>query len=345
MALAGVVLPTYNRGHLLPEALGSIAAQTFRDFRVAIADDGSTDDTKTRVAQVCAEHPALDGRVEYLLLPHGGVAAARNVAIRALRGVKYIAFLDSDDLWRPHHLARAVALLEQEPDVAVVFARVETAALTGGWWTPERVAIREERMRAPLRFEARRLDDVVILDSHAVPHALLQDVFSLPTSTVVVRASVVGTCDWFDPSLAVHEDSEFYLRLAMAGQGFAFFDAAHCATRHLGDNLTGDASLDRLVTLARMTSVLAYCQRKLGMCVAKADRRSVLRELADQAYLVGQCLAEQRQWGAARRHYVRSLGYKPARLALRALGRSLVPDRVLARMRRASAGDARPGAV
>ncbi len=93
-----VVIPTFNRCELLQRAVKSVFAQTESDYEIIIVDDGSQDDT----SKIFGNYE--DPRVRYLCLPHKGACAARNAGIAAARG-KYIALLDSDDIWRPEKLS------------------------------------------------------------------------------------------------------------------------------------------------------------------------------------------------------------------------------------------------
>jgi glycosyltransferase involved in cell wall biosynthesis len=97
-----VIMPTYNRAALLPDAVRSVQAQTWRDWELIIVDDGSVDDTAAVL-----ESLSRDDRRLRLLANEGarGPAGARNTGIRAARGAA-IAFLDSDDCWEPSILAR-----------------------------------------------------------------------------------------------------------------------------------------------------------------------------------------------------------------------------------------------
>jgi glycosyltransferase involved in cell wall biosynthesis len=96
-----VVIPTYNRAELLREALASAVAQTLPPLEILVADDGSEED----VAAVVAEFAPI---ARHLPLAHSGLpAAARNAALQEARG-ELLAFLDSDDAWRPDKLARQV---------------------------------------------------------------------------------------------------------------------------------------------------------------------------------------------------------------------------------------------
>ena len=92
-----VIIPTYNRRALIGRAVDSALNQTEKDIEVIIADDGSTDGTAELFSM------AQDPRVRYLPLRHRGACAARNAGLEAARG-EYIAFLDSDDVWRPDKL-------------------------------------------------------------------------------------------------------------------------------------------------------------------------------------------------------------------------------------------------
>ncbi|MGO2113214.1 MAG: glycosyltransferase family 2 protein, partial [Pseudoclavibacter sp.] len=104
--LVSVVLPTWNRAHLLADAIASVHAQTYENWQLIIADDGSVDDTE----HVLAAEAARDARITVLRLVHEGVSAARNAALRAATG-EYVAFLDSDKRWDREFLRTMVGYL------------------------------------------------------------------------------------------------------------------------------------------------------------------------------------------------------------------------------------------
>lgn len=91
MPLFSVIIPTYNRRQLLPQALASVWAQTLTDYEVVVVDDGSSDGTREWLATV-------SDRVRVLVQENRGPGAARNLGIQNAVG-EYIAFLDSDDIW------------------------------------------------------------------------------------------------------------------------------------------------------------------------------------------------------------------------------------------------------
>ena len=113
-----VIIPTYNRAHLIGRAIQSVLYQTYQDFEIIVVDDASTDNTEEVVSNFD------DERIRYIRLKEnsGTSAAPRNTAIRIARG-EYIAFQDSDDEWLPEKLEKQMRLFEIQPlEVGVVYA-------------------------------------------------------------------------------------------------------------------------------------------------------------------------------------------------------------------------------
>jgi glycosyltransferase involved in cell wall biosynthesis len=104
MPKVSIILPTYNRADTIMRAIRSVQAQTFQDWELIVVDDGSTDDTASLIA-------AVEPRMVLIRQPNRGFTEARNAGIRAARS-PYIAFLDSDDEFMPHHLELCVAFLD-----------------------------------------------------------------------------------------------------------------------------------------------------------------------------------------------------------------------------------------
>lgn len=98
-----VIIPTYNRGALLPIAIESVFRQTYLDYELIVVDDGSTDDTRERLL------PSID-RIRYFYQPNRGVSAARNAGVKLAQG-QWISMLDSDDVWHPTKLRRQMDAL------------------------------------------------------------------------------------------------------------------------------------------------------------------------------------------------------------------------------------------
>jgi glycosyltransferase involved in cell wall biosynthesis len=106
-----VVLPCYNRAWSVAAAVASVLAQDYTDFELIVVDDGSHDETRACLAP-------FGDRLRLVRQQHRGVSAARNRGVREARG-ELIAFLDSDDLWRPPKLTRQTAYFDAHPEALI----------------------------------------------------------------------------------------------------------------------------------------------------------------------------------------------------------------------------------
>ena len=107
--LVSVVMPTYNCGKYISKSIDSVIAQTMTDWELQIVDDCSTDNTAEIVGEYLERYP----NIHYYKLPNnGGPAVARTEAIKRTTG-KYVAFLDSDDLWMPEKLEKQVCFMQK----------------------------------------------------------------------------------------------------------------------------------------------------------------------------------------------------------------------------------------
>jgi glycosyltransferase involved in cell wall biosynthesis len=109
--LVSVILPTYNRGWILTEAIDSVLAQDYKEYELIVVDDGSTDNTREIL-------DTYGQNIIVLRQTNKGVSAARNRGI-AEAGGQLIAFLDSDDLWLPRKLSRQVDFFNLNPDAVI----------------------------------------------------------------------------------------------------------------------------------------------------------------------------------------------------------------------------------
>jgi glycosyltransferase involved in cell wall biosynthesis len=118
--LVTAILPVHDRARWVARAVGSVLAQTYPSIEILVVDDGSTDGTREVLA-------GFGTRIDVLAQPRAGAYAARNAALARARG-DLVAFIDSDDAWRPDRLARQVPLFER-PGVGLVFG--DAAHVTG----------------------------------------------------------------------------------------------------------------------------------------------------------------------------------------------------------------------
>src|SRR5947199_3249480 len=124
--LVSVVIIFLDAERFLDEAIGSVFAQTYREWELLLVDDGSTDTSRNIALRYAEKHP---DKVRYLAHSGGqnrGMSASRNLGIAHAKG-GYIAFLDADDVWLPNKLEHQVALLESQPAAGMVYGPTE-------WW-------------------------------------------------------------------------------------------------------------------------------------------------------------------------------------------------------------------
>ncbi|MBP7508760.1 MAG: glycosyltransferase [Prolixibacteraceae bacterium] len=115
--LISVIIPTFNRGKIILDAINSVLNQTYKKYELIVVDDGSTDNTFEVLNNLIA-----NGSITFLKQTNKGPAAARNAGVMISKG-EYIAFLDSDDLWLPVYLEIMLNSLSQAPKrVGIVYS-------------------------------------------------------------------------------------------------------------------------------------------------------------------------------------------------------------------------------
>ncbi len=110
-----VIIPTYNRAHLIGQTIETVFRQGYQDYEVIVVDDGSTDDTPSALA-------SYKDRIRVFTQPNAGPGVARNLGIQNARG-RYVAFLDSDDFWFPWTLSTYAAVIEKYQTVSLITAK------------------------------------------------------------------------------------------------------------------------------------------------------------------------------------------------------------------------------
>ncbi len=184
MPKVSVIIPTYNRLSMLKEAVDSVLAQNFEDMELIVVDDGSTDGT-------VEEMKRYGGRVKFFQYSESrGVSAARNRGILRARG-KYIAFLDSDDLWVKGKLKIQVAFLDDNPHYPVCYT--------------DEIWIRKGKRVNPMLKHAKYSGWIF---EKCLPLCIISP------SSVMMRRKLFSRVGLFDEALAVCEDYDFWLRVS-----------------------------------------------------------------------------------------------------------------------------------
>lgn len=130
--IVSVIVPCYNQGIFLEETLLSVLAQNFKNWECILVNDGSTDNTE----EICQQYCLQDNRFKYFYKENGGLSSSRNFGILKSFG-KFILPLDSDDKIASNYFSLAVAILENEPNVKIVYGRAKYFGKRKGEWLLE----------------------------------------------------------------------------------------------------------------------------------------------------------------------------------------------------------------
>jgi glycosyltransferase involved in cell wall biosynthesis len=184
--MISVIIPTYNSGIFISEAIHSVLRQTCTDYEIIVIDDGSTDNTRGIIENNFPQ-------IRYFYIPNQGAASARNYGIRRARG-EFIAFLDADDLWLPEKLEKQLKVFNADQELMLVFTEHRGFDTTG---FRETIFLKKERL----------------MKGDIVKNIFFYSHVALPT--VMVRRQVFQEIGYFDDNLKVAEDDNLWMRIAL----------------------------------------------------------------------------------------------------------------------------------
>lgn len=191
-----IVLPTYNRAEWIVKAIDSILSQEFSSWELLIINDGSTDETESKLKGYLG-NPSI----KLLNTSNRGVSAARNLGIEKSRG-DLIAFIDSDDQWEPQKLSLQVQFLKKYPEVPLVHG--------------EEIWIRNGVRVNPMKKHKKSGGDVF---------ADALKLCCISPSTVLLRRSLLNEVGYFREDFPVCEDYDLWLKITSQYQ-IGFIDEA-----------------------------------------------------------------------------------------------------------------------
>lgn len=189
-----VIIPAFNAANTIARSIDSVRAQNFPSLEIIVIDDGSTDQTVSKVKALIQPRENIS---LITLERNRGVSAARNAGLAQANG-KYLAFLDADDIWLPGKLAKQIEAIECDPEVTIVSCNSLLLSPTG-----ER--IKEGHVNRP-----------PVQGPDAWKTLLIYNF--MPTPTILTRTSLAKSVGGFDESLKVGEDLDLWIRLALRGK-------------------------------------------------------------------------------------------------------------------------------
>jgi glycosyltransferase involved in cell wall biosynthesis len=230
-----VVIPVYNHERFVGAAIDSVLSQTVRVREIICIDDGSTDSSAQVLEAITAQHPD----VRFWSRSNQGANRTINDGIREARG-RFVAILNSDDLYHPERLRRCLAVLDEHPDVTAVATGISFVDEHGNTirypWYEETHAFYEQ------------IGDLGL--------ALVNGNFLMTTSNIVARLTVFDEMGGFDDLRYAH-DLDFFLRLVAYGKRLVVLPEPLLTYRVHGSNTIFDAPLEMRLETALVIAFFA----------------------------------------------------------------------------------------
>jgi glycosyltransferase involved in cell wall biosynthesis len=281
MTSVAVIIPCFNQGVFLNEAIESALRQTVTPNEIIVIDDGSTDDS----AAVARAHPA----VRYMRQENRGSAAARNAGLR-LASSEFVIFLDADDLLLPGAVAAGVADLSAHPGCVMTFGRHGYVNMDGR----ERRPAHDRDVREPYL-------------------AMLEQNFVVVPAAAMFRRSAVEDVGGFDESMRTSEDYDLYLRLTRE-RPISRHDAEVALYRRHDANKTRDLDSERRHAIYALGKQLPNLRGNARQYAAYlAGRRNCSIWCAKQAAFRAYALAKQGRRMEAARSVISTVRNTPLR--------------------------------
>lgn len=279
--LVSFIVPCYNQGHFLAEAIESLLSQTWREFEIIVINDGSTDHT--------AEIAARYSEVRYFYQANKGRSAARNFGASLSRG-KYLVFLDADDKLLPDALENGLCCYQENPDYGFVYGRYELIAGDGTLLPP------------PPRNDPDEVCYRAFLLGNRV--GML--------GAALFRRSVFDEAGGFDHRLQGCEDYDLFLRIARTCQ-VAKHNQVVALYRHHGANTTLDARLMLSTAISVLNAQRPYIKGRLAEELAWQEGMAFMRSTYGYRLLaeVQRDLASLQNWPRAFSGLAMLMQYQP----------------------------------
>ncbi len=209
-----VIIPAYNRGWIIKEAIDSVLSQTFDGYELIIVDDGSNDNT----AEILDSYGS---KIRLIRQTNQGVSAARNRGIMASSG-QLIALLDSDDLWLPEKLDRQMSFFRNNPDAMIC--------------QTQEIWIRNGKRVNPCKHH-KKLSGMIFEPS--------LNLCLVSPSAVMFKRELLGMVGFFDESLPACEDYDLWLRISPSYPVYLIDEPLIIKRGGHSDQLSRNPMLDR----------------------------------------------------------------------------------------------------
>jgi glycosyltransferase involved in cell wall biosynthesis len=276
--LVSVIIPTYNREKFLPQSINSVIGQTYGNWELIIVDDRSTDNSEALVH--C--YMDMDKRIAYVRNTHKqGPAGARNQGQKLARG-EYVAFLDSDDMWKSHHLKNIMDEFIRNDDIDWIYA--DSEIVEDGKIVTKSVF--DELWKNKNELAVTKRGALSVLSSEYLLENVIRFGIYAGCQCSVIRRRVFDTNN-FDEELFATEDWLFSLEAIDKKYKIAYLEKIHLTYRShpnsISANLKGKSPDDNLIVFREFEKFCQTVPRKIQLTSAQ---KSIMQDK----------LAELRSW-------------------------------------------------
>jgi glycosyltransferase involved in cell wall biosynthesis len=270
-----VIIPTYNRANYISECIESVLIQTFGDYEIIVVDDGSDDNTR-EVLETYAK------KINYFYQENSGPSCSRNKGILKAKG-DFIAFLDSDDLWKPEKLEKSIPIIEGYEGVGIVFTNVVFQDFEGN---------------------IARVTEYDCLAQDEIKNQMMERTL-IVTSSAIIRKSVVKDVGLFDESLTYGEDWDMFYRIVRKYQARIVKDKLTIYRSSKDSMLANKEKREKLIydTFRVIERIYSYPENVGQAHKKKTFYGRYYRELGEEDLFNGDVKN-------ARKYFLRSLNYE-----------------------------------
>jgi glycosyltransferase involved in cell wall biosynthesis len=218
--LVSIIIIFLNEERFLEEAIGSVLAQSYANWELLLVDDGSTDGSGEIAQRHAASYAEKVRYLEHSAHKNQGMSASRNLGIRHAKG-DYIAFLDADDVWLSNKLDRQVAIMDLQPEAAMLYG----SPLLWHGWTGQSADIERDRLQ-PITVAPNSL----IRPPQLLALFLARKAITPAPSDVLLRRDSIRRVGGFEDCFrGLYEDQVFFSKLSLE---MAVFISNECWLRH-----------------------------------------------------------------------------------------------------------------
>lgn len=273
MPTVSVVMPTYNRAHLIQPVIHSILDQDYQDLELLIVDDGSSDNTEDLISELSQQ----DTRLQYLRLSQNcGIGCARDAGLNHVKDhSKYIALADSDDLWIANRLGQQVDILERYPKIDILFGDFDNVNHIQG----TRASGMQESKIGLKFLKLEQLEESLYFIESGIERGILVSNF-IAAPTILMRSAAIDVMGGFMGQLR-NPDLEFAWRGAVLGVRFAYIDK-YLIERHLvADSNTAQG----VKPLIQRLNALEVCRKTVQNLSNRQTLESYIKKAENQTYI------------------------------------------------------------